>query len=115
MREGNINWIYLYIKPKDRWDRSSEHIEPRLARRKPRFRPLGRITPLPETDRQPRSESATSGLDALRLEFLLRHKYERKGQLSGGAEGTRTPDPLNAIQLTPLFHIISPEFRVFHN
>ncbi len=38
-----------------------------------------------------------------------------KGGLSGGAEGTRTPDPLNAIQLTPLFHIISSDSRVFHN
>ncbi len=29
---------------------SSEHIEPRLARRKPPFRPLGRITPLSESE-----------------------------------------------------------------
>ncbi len=33
----------------------------------------------------------------------------------GRDERIRTSDPLNPIQVTPLFHIISPEFRVFHN
>jgi len=31
------------------------------------------------------------------LGFLLRHKYLERSGLFGGAEGIRTPDPLNAI------------------
>ena len=45
----------------------------------------------------------------------LRHT-EREGNLGliGGDEGIRTLDLLSVNQLTPLFHIVSPEFRVFH-